>query len=234
MAALAKLFTLALSGHAATAAQLQNELNGVGSGTPPIVDVFAGFGLEQLAAGNQPILDAFGNPVINAENLSAGTLTMTSDGRNIDASGSGVIGAGTVGLNASGDIAGNIFTLGNVSLNANNNITGSVLGLGTVNVASAGGSVSGTFIGVGGVSASGGSVDANLESNASISGNTSGEKGFASGTAANATSQGMSSDNPAAATAKNSDDSTADEKKKKKISLAQKVSRVTVLLPGKN
>jgi hypothetical protein len=56
---------------------------------------------------------------------------------------------------------------------------------------------------------------------------------MAQGTAANATSQGMASENTAAPSeaVTSSDDEL--NKKKKGISLAQKVSRVTVILPPK-
>ena len=197
------------------------------------MDVFAGYELQQLDGSGNPIVDAYGDPVITALNLADGTLVKISDDRDITATGSGVLGAGSVTLNASGNVTGNIFTLGNVNINAVNNIDVSVLGLGNVNVDSAGGTVSGTIIGVGGVSASGGSIDANLESNGSVSGNTSGQSGLAPGTAANAASQGMASEN--SATPAKTADTTAtddDEKKKKgKAVLAQKTGRVTVILP---
>jgi len=182
-----------------------------------------------------PYLDSGGNPIYVTQPLNAAGLLVL--GRNIDATGSGVIGAGTVTLDASGSIAGNIFALNNVNINAVNNVNVSVLGLGNVSVSSAAGSISGTIIGVGGVSASGSSIDANLESNGSVSGSTSGEKGMASGTAADATATAASaSDDSAKATKQSStaDDTEDPMKKKKGIALAQKVSRVTVLLPAKN
>ena len=89
----------------------------------------------------------------------------------------------------------------------------------------------------GGVSASGSSIEANLESNASVSGNTSGEKGLAAGTAAEATATAASaSDETGKVTRKSDETETEDplKKKSKGIALAQKVSRVTVLLPAKN
>ena len=52
--------------------------------------------------------------------------------------------------------SGNIFALDNVNINAVNNVNVTALGQGNVNVSSAAGSISGTIIGVGGVSASGG------------------------------------------------------------------------------
>jgi hypothetical protein len=109
-----------------------------------------------------------------------------------------------------------------------------VLAEGTANV-SAGGTVSGTIIGVGGVSASGSSIDASLLSNNSISGQTSGQSGLAQGTAANATSAAASNNdaNQTADKSATTDDSDDEKKNKKPITLAQRVGRVTVLLPGK-
>jgi hypothetical protein len=156
-----------------------------------------------------------------------------SDNGNILASGSGVIGS-TVDLVASGNIAGVIFARNNINLNAQQNVSVTALAQGSINVNS-GGTISGTIIGVGGISASGGSIDANLESNSSISGDTSGSKGLAQGTAANATANAASASDQTPAAAK-SDASTNDDplKKNKGITLARKISRVTVLLPGQN
>jgi filamentous hemagglutinin family protein len=159
--------------------------------------------------------------------------TFASANRGIDASGSGVIGS-NVKLAATGDILGVIFARNNISLTSQQNVNVTALAQGTVS-ANAGGSLTGTLIGIGGISASGGSIDAALASNSAISGDTSGSKGLAPGTAANATSAAMSSDNTATAdkTANgSSDDDDSLSKKKKGIGLAQKVSRVTVILPG--
>ncbi len=67
-----------------------------------------------------------------------------------------------------------------------------------------------------------------------MSGTTSGQSGLGQGTAANATSQGLANNQSTQAAAA-SDQGTDDEKKKKgkQIALAQKVSRVTVILPPK-
>jgi len=233
-AALAKMFDLALNGKMKAALDLQTALNGNPGNSA--VDVFAGYELQQLDGSGNPIVDAYGDPVITALNLSEGTLVKISDNQDITATGSGVLGAGSVTLNASGNITGNIFSLGNVNVIAVNNIDVSVLGLGNVNVASAGGTISGTIAGIESVSASGSSIDANLESNGSVSGNTSGQSGLAPGTAADAASQGMASDN-SASPAKNADTTATDDDEKKKGKAAatvQKKGRVTVLLPPKN
>ncbi len=183
------------------------------------------------------LLGGDGNALKNVLTGSSGGLadynyaTYTSPLRNIDASGSGVIG-NNVKLAATGDILGVIFARNNISLTAQQNVSVVALAQGTVS-ANAGGALTGTLIGIGGISASGDSITAALDSNNSISGDTSGSKGLAQGTVANATSAAMASDD----TAKNStDNGSGDEdlaKKKKGIALAQKVSRVTVLLPAK-
>jgi hypothetical protein len=101
------------------------------------------------------------------------------------------------------------------------------------NVSVSGQSVSGSITGVGGVSASGDAITANLVSD-NVSGATSGQSGLGQGGAANGASQGLAntqSSQVAAATGQNDDD---DKKKKgKQIALVQKVSRVTVILPTK-
>jgi filamentous hemagglutinin family protein len=176
--------------------------------------------------------DAMGNPV-SAANLADGTPVLISADRNINASGSGVI-AGNANLDASGSINGLIFSRGNININAQQNINVTAFGQGNVNVSSSGGTISGTIIGVGAVSVSGSSVDASLIS-ANVSGSTTGQSGLGQGTAANAASQGLANNDTAQAAAA-SDQSADDEKKKKgkQIGLAQKVSRVTVILPPKN
>jgi hypothetical protein len=87
---------------------------------------------------------------------------------------------------------------------------------------------------VGGLSASsGGSIDASLLSqNISPGVETTGQKGFSAGTAANVASTGLANDpstKAAATSVENADDTT--KKKGKQVMLAQKVSRVTVILP---
>ncbi len=229
------LLKLALEGSDKEASKFQNFLNGINPAAHvPIIDVYAGYGLQQLNSAQQPILDAFGNPVVNAQNIESGTLVQSAADKNIDASGSGIVGAGTANLKASGGITGNIFSLGDVNLDANQNINVVVFGLGNVSVASANGTVSGTIIGVGGVSASGSSIDASLESNGSISGETSGDKGFAASATAGNVAAAAANDDTASVTKKSNETDDELNKKKKGIALAQKVSRVTVLLPAKN
>ena len=189
-----------------------------------IVEILSGYELR----------DSMGDPVV-AANIANGTPVLVSAARNIDVSGSGVIAQNAV-LDASGDITGVVFAQGNINISAVANVNVTALAQGTVN-ASAGGDISGTIIGIGGITAIGISFDASLLSqNVSASGDTSGAtEGFAQGTAANSTSQGMSDNSTQTAATGNSeaDDSDDQKKKGKQITLAQKVSRVTVLLPPK-
>jgi hypothetical protein len=196
--------------------------------------------VEFVNNGIQPYLDAVGDSINVTEPLDAGGHPFTDPhgnsilvlGRNIDASGSGVIGS-TVNLDASGNVSGFVFARGNASVSAQQNVDVTVLAAGDADV-NAGGGISGTVIGLGGINAVGGTIDASLLSqNISASGDvTSSQVGFAQGTAANSTSQSMQSDQSAAAAASNQDDES-NKKKEKPIALAQKVSRVTVLLPPK-
>jgi filamentous hemagglutinin family protein len=175
--------------------------------------------------------DSENNPV-TAANWSDGTPVFVSDNQNIFASGSGII-ASNAKLDASGSIYGLIFARNNIDINAQQNVDVTALGGANVSVNS-GGTISGTIIGVGSVSASGGSIDASLIS-ANVSGSTSGQSGLGQGNAANAASQSASNDDSTKVA--KTDDSTDDDdlkKKKKGIALAQKVGRVTVLLPKKD
>jgi hypothetical protein len=174
--------------------------------------------------------DSMGNPV-TAGDMADGTPVWVSADRNINAIGSGII-ASNAKLDATGDINGLIFARNNIDISAQQNINVTALGVGNVSVSSASGTISGEIIGVGSVSVSGSSIDASLVS-ANVSGATSGQSGLAQGTAANATSQSASSDDSNKPVADSGD--TDDKKKKGKgIMLAQKVSRVTVILPPKN
>jgi filamentous hemagglutinin family protein len=180
---------------------------------------------------------------LNGSDSSAATVTVLAGSRDaggnilyvgdIDTSGAGVIGS-TVKMDATGGIIGLIFARDNADITAQQNADVTVLAQGTANV-SAGGNLSGTIVGVGGLSASsGGSIDASLLSqNISPGVETSGQKGFTQGTAANTASAGLANDQTTKP-ADSSDDTTDDEKKNgKKVTLAQKVSRVTVILPPK-
>ena len=162
-------------------------------------------------------------------------FSAVSSGENINVNGSGVV-ASNARMDASGNITGLIVTRNNADVIVQQNANVTVLAQGNANV-SAGGNLSGEIIGVGGLSASsGGSIDASLLSqNISPGVKTSGQEGFTAGTAAAAASTGLANDQTTK-TAATSDDNTDDPTKKKggkQITLAQKVSRVTVILPPK-
>jgi hypothetical protein len=152
-------------------------------------------------------------------------------GNDISAGNSGVIGS-NIRTTAGGNISG-IF-VGSVAINAGDNFSGTIVGSTTVSV-SAGGSVSGTIVGGENVSVSGGEITASLLSGSvSTSGDASGATiGIPQSSGTQNISQ--TADNANAATSKDSSqDDEEEQKKKKSISLAQKVSRVTVILPQKN
>jgi len=180
--------------------------------------------------------DSQGQPV-SAANWSDGTPVLVSSGQNINASGSGII-AGNASLEASGSIEGLIFARNNIDIVAQQNVDVTALGQGNVRV-DAVGSITGTYIGVNGVSASGGSIDASLISANVTGGATSGQSGLGQGTAANTAANAASASEDSGKVAAKSDGSDDDLLKKKNqgkggIVLAQKTGRVTVLLPQKN
>jgi filamentous hemagglutinin family protein len=154
-------------------------------------------------------------------------------GNDISAGNSGVIGS-NIRTTAGGNISGIFVGSGSVAINAGDNFSGTIVGSTTVSV-SAGGSVSGTIVGGENVSVSGGEITASLLSGSvSTSGDASGATiGIPQSSGTQNISQ--TADNANAATSKDSSqDDEEEQKKKKSISLAQKVSRVTVILPQKN
>jgi filamentous hemagglutinin family protein len=174
--------------------------------------------------------DSMGNPV-TADDMADGMPVLVSADGNITANSSGII-ASNVKLDASGDINGLIFARNNIDISAQQNVNVTALGVGNVTVSS-GGTISGTIVGVGAVSVSGSSVDASLIS-ANVSGATSSQSGLGQGTAANSVSQSASNDQSTKAAASSDSEDDEKNKKAKQIALAQKVSRVTVILPPKN
>ncbi len=168
---------------------------------------------EPLDVPNIPFDDAQGNPVFVL-------------GRNIDTSGSGVIGQNIV-EKATGYIQGVIIGAHSVDIVAP--YIQKVLVVGGDRI-----SVSGTgdpgdlFIGP--------LVNAPDVSPIDIqSGNANGKGStFAQGTTANATSQAASSSDANQAVASSDQGNEDDQKKKKEVALAQKVGRVIVILPAKS
>ncbi|HEY2328957.1 MAG TPA: hypothetical protein VGI63_04000, partial [Verrucomicrobiae bacterium] len=181
-----------------------------------VIEALAGYELR----------DSQGNPV-TAGNIAAGTPVQVSADRNIDATGSGVIGQ-NIDLKTTGTLKGVVYGKYTVVLKADR-IT-DFFGIGPTIIAVAnnyGPTV--TLIGPEKVDATG-AGDLNIFSADANGGGSS----FAQGTTANATSAAASnqSADTDTQTADNTDN-TDDLKKKKGIALAQKVSRVTVILPPK-
>jgi filamentous hemagglutinin family protein len=160
--------------------------------------------------------------------LQNGSPVIVSANRNIDVSGSGVISQNAI-LKATGNIKGVIFALGNLNLGATGII--SVIALATHIEAGAGGGFGpGLLIGTASVNAQGADPSQIQSQDANGNGST-----VAQGTAANAASAAASNEN-ANQTAASTSDVKDNEPKgdQKPIALAQRVGRVTVLLPGKN
>jgi filamentous hemagglutinin family protein len=155
--------------------------------------------------------------------------SFVSPGKDINVNGSGVI-ASNVRLDGSGAVNGLIFSRNNLNI-VGPTVTVQALAGNKADVV--GDTIKGTITGVGGVDAQGLDVTASLIS-AIVSGGTSGQSGLGQGTSANATAQSMANTATTAATAATSDQNDDQKKKKgKEVALAQKVSRVTVILPPK-
>jgi filamentous hemagglutinin family protein len=187
----------------------------------------------QMNIGTSHQTDLINVLTVNPAGLAAFNFaTLESPNHNINANGSGLI-ASNAKLVASGSVNGLIFADHNIDVLTVNNVNITALGGGQVSADSSSGNITGTLIGGTGVSVSGAEVSAALISD-SVSGGTSGQTGLGTGGAANATANAASASADASAdkttTASAGDEDVAN--KKKGISLAQKVSRVTVLLPA--
>lgn len=170
-------------------------------------------GIQQVAYNDQVPTGAF--------------IDLTA-GQNINAGNSGVIGS-NIKVQAGGNISGIFIGSGGIDINAGNNFSGTVVGSTAVSL-SAGGAVSGNVIGGGDVAVSGQTITADIiGSTVAAAGDTSGAtQGFS--TASVPQESARVTDLPVPATGGENDDN--DKKKKNKpISLAQRISRVTVLLP---
>jgi hypothetical protein len=152
-------------------------------------------------------------------------------GKDINATGSGIIGS-NIKLQAGGSINGVIIGSQGININAGQNVNVTAVSGGNVNI-NAAGTVAGTIVGGGDVSVSGDSIIAAvMGGSVSASGDTA---GASLGVPQANTSKEVAETTDAAAATQSSSGSDDDElnKKKKGISLAQKVSRVTVILPPK-
>ena len=154
-------------------------------------------------------------------------------GQNINASGSGVIGA-NIKLQAGGDITGVVLGTQSVDINSQQNVSATVVSGGNVDI-SAGGGVTGTVVGGGSVNVSGESITAALMGGSvSTSGQTAGASiGVPQSNVARDDSRGL--DDAATNTASVISQSLGKELggAAKTIALAQKTGRVTVVLPPK-
>jgi filamentous hemagglutinin family protein len=156
-----------------------------------------------------------------------------SVGKDINASGSGIIGS-NIRLQAGGDINGVIIGSQSININAHQNVDVTAVSGGNVDI-NASGSVAGTIIGGGNVSVSGDAISAAVEGGTvSASGDTSGAS--LGVPASNVAKENTEVADNASTTASKTDSGNDEDplKKKKGIALAQKVSRVTVLLPTRN
>jgi len=152
-------------------------------------------------------------------------------GEDINATGSGVIGS-NIKLQAGGNIIGLVIGSQSVAINSAQNVDVTAFSGGDVNI-SASGEIAGTVIGGGSVNVSGDSITASLISESvSASGNMSGAtEGVPQ---SNVAKNNAETADDASTVASKTDDQDDDQKKKgKQVTLAQKVSRVTVILPPK-
>jgi len=166
----------------------------------------------------------------NSANTVDNFINVTA-GKDINATGSGIIGY-NVKLQATGNINGVVVGSQSVAVTSQQSVDVTAVSGGNVNI-SASGTVSGTVIGGGDVSVSGSSIDAAVRGGSvSTSGDTS---GTTLGVPTAGPNQNLQvADNANNVTSKTDASDEDDLKKKKGITLARKVSRVTVILPGKN
>ena len=152
-------------------------------------------------------------------------------GQNINATGSGIIGS-NIKLQAGGNINGLVIGSGGVDINSAQNVDVTAFSGGDVNI-NAAGEVSGTVISGGNVDVSGDSITASLiASSVSTSGDANGAtEGIPQSNVAKDNAE--TADDASTVTSQSSDQDDDWKKKKQGVALAQKVNRVTVILPEK-
>jgi len=155
-------------------------------------------------------------------------------GKNINASGSGVIG-GDLRLTAGGEVNGILVGTGTINVNSQSSVNVTAFGGGGVSI-SAAGTVNGTVISGGNASVSGETITANvIAQSVSTSGNaTQANVGVPVSNVTKADSKVAEDASDTVATT-DSQATIGDDQKKKNstITLAQKTGRVTVILPEK-
>ncbi len=154
-------------------------------------------------------------------------------GDDINAEGSGIIGA-NIELKAGGDINGVVIGSQSIDINSAQNVDVTAISSGNVDI-NASGDVSGTIVSGGNLDVSGSMIDASLiAENVSANGDTAGASmGIPQSNVASVNTQTAANADTVTSQADNSD-SDEEKKKRKQPVLAQKVSRVTVILPAKN
>jgi filamentous hemagglutinin family protein len=165
-------------------------------------------------------------------NAPQNAFVQVTAGQDINASSSGIIGS-NIKLQAGGNINGLVIGSGSVDINSAQNVDVTAFSGGDVSI-NAAGEVSGTVISGGNVDVSGDSITASLiASSVSTSGDASGAaEGIPQSNVAKDNAQ--MADDASTVTSKTDNDDDDLKKKNKGIVLAQKVSRVTVILPQKN
>ena len=219
------------SGHLASIAAT---IPGSGILATTIVGSDAGLGNISVYTPNGSVNASLGGILQIAFNGNApqDAFVSVNAGKDINATGSGIIGS-NIKLKADGNINGLVIGSQSVNINSEHNVDVTAFSGGDVSI-NAGGQVSGTVISGGNVDVSGTSITASLIAS-SVS--TAGD--------ASSAAVGIPQSNVGKNNAETADDAStvafkgsadADDLKKnrKGIALAQKVSRVTVLLPSKN
>jgi hypothetical protein len=170
---------------------------------------------------------------LNGVSTQDNSITLDA-GQDINASGSGIIGA-NLHIDAGGSVNGILVSTGEIDVSAavNANVTAFARGDVTINAI---GTVTGTVITSGNANVTGESITASLISQSvTTSGNTSSS---AIGVPqSNVAKEDAKVADDASTNVVKSDDTDGDDGKKKKnkpITLAQRAGRVTVIMPGKN
>jgi hypothetical protein len=180
-----------------------------------------------ILAGTGGILQV----AFNSVDQTAATLNLYSSAGSIHAGNSGVLGRNVSAEAGKGSVDGIFVASGNATISAANNVSVTALAGGTASV-SGGGTVSGTVVGSS-VSVAGSEVQATSISTGGGGGGSS--SAFASTPAPEAQ---KATDDSSKTVASAQDNGSADDEEKKKRGkapvLAQKVSRVTVILPKKS
>jgi hypothetical protein len=179
-----------------------------------------------------------GGPTIT---LNAGTPPSSGSAGypgDVDLGNGGVIG-GTINITAQGSVSGLIISRQNSEIQAAQSFNGTLLSGGSASVSASAGGISGTIVGIGGVSASGGGpvTAALLGQSVSVGGgpaqSTLGTTATAT-TTSQAAAQQASSDSEKQTALPDTSSSDDDEKRKRAAKLpvlTKRVGRVTVLLP---